>query len=532
MAVTSKHRRRWFSPLSLRILAVNVIALGILGGGVLYLNQFRDELVERRLDEIRTQSRIIAGALGEAATGGPDATSVDLEAARRILGRLVGRSALRARLFDTEGALVADSRFMFLGGSVIATELPPPNAEPSLRQRVEAWLDQALAQIAEPPALPPYQERPDQSAADYEEVQTALTGEMAARTRVMADGTPVITVAAPVQRFRRVLGALLVSTDISDIEDLVRSERWTILKVFGVSLAVTLMLSLFLAGTIARPIRRLAAAADRIRGGMGRQVRLPDYTRRGDEIGDLTRSFADMTQALYRQIDAVESFAADVAHEIKNPLSSLRSAVETVERSTDPEIQNKLLGIIKDDVRRLDRLISDISDASRLDAELSRGKMTEVDLPVLLATLVDIYRSTGRGNGADIRFDNQASARLCVAGIEGRLGQVVRNILENALSFSPAGGAITIGLRQSGRQAVISIDDEGPGLPQQNVKDIFKRFYSERPANEAFGTHSGLGLSISKQIVEAHGGTIRAENRVEDGDIKGARFIIELPISS
>ncbi|GAB4144714.1 MAG: hypothetical protein Tsb0016_14340 [Sphingomonadales bacterium] len=304
------------------------------------------------------------------------------------------------------------------------------------------------------------------------------------------------------------------------------------MKVFGVSLAVTLMLSLFLAGTIARPIRRLAAAADRIRGGMGRQVRLPDYTRRGDEIGDLTRSFADMTQALYRQIDAVESFAADVAHEIKNPLSSLRSAVETVERSADPEIQKKLLGIIKDDVRRLDRLISDISDASRLDAELSRGKMDEVDLPVLLATLVDIYRSTGRGDGADIRFDNQASASLCVAGIEGRLGQVVRNILENALSFSRAGGAITIGLRQSGRQAVISIDDEGPGLPQQNVEDIFKRFYSERPADEAFGTHSGLGLSISKQIVEAHGGTIRAENRVEDGNVKGARFIIELPISS
>lgn len=532
MAATDRHRQRWFSPISLRILAVNVIALGILGGGVLYLNQFRDELIERRLEEIRTQTRIIAGALGEAATGGPETTSIDVEAARRILGRLVGRTALRARLFDTQGNMIADSRFMFLGGSVIAMELPPPNREPTLRERIETWIDEALARVTEPPILEPYRERPGQSAADYGEVGTALTGEEGARLRAKADGTPIISVAAPVQRFRRVLGALMVSADIADIEALVRSERWTILKVFGASLAVTLLMSLFLAGTIARPIRRLAAAADRIRGSLGREVRLPDYMKRGDEIGDLTRSFADMTQALYRQIDAVESFAADVAHEIKNPLSSLRSAVETVERTQDPAVQEKLLAIIKDDVRRLDRLISDISDASRLDAEMSRSRMDKVDPAVLLATLIEIYRATGRGAAVQFSFENNAPNGLLVKGIEDRLGQVVRNIIENALSFSPPGGAIAITLGQKGRMAEIGINDDGPGLPKQNVEDIFKRFYSERPASEAFGTHSGLGLSISKQIVEAHGGTIRAENREQDGKILGARFVIELPLAS
>jgi len=532
MAIHDRQTRRWFSPLSLRILAVNVIALGILGGGVLYLNQFRDKLVDQRMEELRTQTRIIAGALGEAATGGPETTSIDVEAARRILGRLVGRTALRARLFDTQGTMLADSRFMFLGGSVIATELPPPDREPGVRQRLEDWIEAALAQVARPPKLEPYHERPVQRAADYPEVETALTGEEGVRIRGLADGTPIITVAVPVQRFRRVLGALLVSTDIRDIEELVRSERWTILKVFGASLAVTLLMSLFLAGTIARPIRRLAAAADRIRGGLGRQVPLPDYAGRGDEIGDLTRSIADMTQALYRQIDAVESFAADVAHEIKNPLTSLRSAVETVQRTNDPALEDKLLGIIKDDVRRLDRLISDISDASRLDAELSRSQMQDVDIGVLLATLVDIYRATGRAAGVDISFENAAPAGTMVVGIEDRLGQVVRNVLDNALSFSPPGGRIVLGLARAGRTARITIDDEGPGLPRQNVEDIFKRFYSERPPSEAFGTHSGLGLSISKQIVEAHGGTIRAENREAGEQVLGARFVIELPLAS
>jgi two-component system sensor histidine kinase ChvG len=287
---------------------------------------------------------------------------------------------------------------------------------------------------------------------------------------------------------------------------------------------------MYLAGTIARPIRRLAAAAERVRRDHGRHETIPDFAGRNDEIGDLAESLREMTQALWLRMDAIERFAADVAHEIKNPLTSLRSAVETTVRLRDPEQQRKLLAIIKEDVSRLDRLISDISDASRLDAELSRAEAEPIDLGAMLGTLVNMYEATAKG-GPAIRLTLPAEGEpLVVNGIEGRLAQVFRNLLANAVSFSPSGGVIAISAARDDGWIAVDIEDDGPGIPAGKEQAIFERFYSERPESEKFGTHSGLGLSISRQIVEAHGGLITAANRPRpDGGVAGARFTVRLP---
>jgi two-component system, OmpR family, sensor histidine kinase ChvG len=346
----------------------------------------------------------------------------------------------------------------------------------------------------------------------------------------------VLSAAVPVQRYKQVLGAVLLSSDSTDIDKAVRSVRFEILKIFLIALGITVLLSIYLAGTIARPIRRLAAAAERVRRFHGRQVLIPDFSSRGDEIGDLSASFREMTGALWARMDAIERFAADVAHEIKNPLTSLRSAVETAARVDDPRQQRKLLAVVLEDVQRLDRLITDISDASRLDAELSRVELEPVLIGRMLEALTDLHQATA---GEDMpklvltlsgALGTQAGD-LAVLGIEDRLVQVFRNLIANAISFSPLGAPIRVAAERHGEDVVVTIEDDGPGIPDGKLEAIFERFYSERPASEKFGTHSGLGLSISKQIVEAHRGSIRAENRRDvDGSTLGARFIVRLPV--
>jgi two-component system sensor histidine kinase ChvG len=311
-----------------------------------------------------------------------------------------------------------------------------------------------------------------------------------------------------------------------------------ILEIFLVALSVTMLLSFMLAGTIARPVQRLAAFAHTVRQGRGRQAILPDFSRRGDEVGDLARALRDMTQALYRRIDTIEGFAADVAHEVKNPLTSLRSAVETMERTQNPDHKAKLLHIIKHDVDRLTRLISDISNASRLDAELLRADMEQIDVPKMMREIIGIYGAmddnavTQKPRRPRIVLDVEGTG-LVVYGIESHLGQVMRNLIDNAISFSPVGGVITIGVRRNRDTLFITVDDEGPGIADERLDEIFERFYSERPEEEAFGSHSGLGLNISRQIVMVHDGSIRAENRYSPegpvGPSMGARFTITLP---
>ncbi len=358
--------------------------------------------------------------------------------------------------------------------------------------------------------------------------------------RVNEQGELIVTVAVPIQRYRAVLGSLVLSTEGGDIDSIVRAERGAIFRVFLVAASVTVLLSLLLAGTIAGPVKRLARGAELVRrGGTKARIEIPDLTDRRDEIGYLSGSLREMTEALYGRIDAIERFAADVAHELKNPLTSLRSAAETLPLAKDEAVRQRLLKIIEDDVKRLDRLISDISDASRLDAELAREEMEPVDIALLLKAVVAVAKDTKPNNTGAILLDIEETEMgpdaYEVEGRSIRLGQVIRNLLDNAQSFSPDDGTITVIARRKGDKIEIVIEDEGPGIQSQNLVKIFDRFHTDRPGADDFGKHSGLGLSISKQIIEAHQGQIWAENKISndaDQHITGASFHVILPAAN
>ncbi len=527
-------RGRFISPLTRKVLAVNFIAVLIPVAGFLSLGEYRDSLIETEMDALKTQGEVFAGAIGEGAiaTTLSGDQILDIPPAQQIVRRLSESNAVRARLFLPDGDLAADSRLLVAGGGVIHIQvLPPPSERRPLLDPVIDILDW----LPRRHDLPPYREAPTQNAADYREVMGALRGETSNELRQEEiSANYILSVAVPVQRYRQVLGALMLSKNGDDIDRAVRSLRLVVLQVFAGALLVTTLLSLYLAGTIARPVRRLAEAAEKVRRDIGRQNHpIPDLTGRKDEIGDLSGSFRAMTQELQAQLDAIERFAADVSHELKNPLTSLRSAVETAARVRDSKKQRQLLAIVQDDVRRLDRLITDIADASRLDAELSRAQSSEVDLAIVLTTLADMHRTTSSGKEApELVLELERVTGLTVSGMEDRLVQIFHNLIGNAVSFSPPGGKIRVIAGLDGDMVETLIEDEGPGLPEGKLEAIFDRFYSERPSGEKFGTHSGLGLSISKQIVEAHRGTIRAENIPGPGGRPaGARFIVRLPLA-
>jgi two-component system, OmpR family, sensor histidine kinase ChvG len=531
-AIHRRRLRRRISPLTRRIIAVNVLPLAVLAVGFLYLGKFEGSLIGQQVEALRTQGEIFAAALGEGAVlESPDDGEVLLpDLARQMMRRLVAPTRTPARLFDKDGKIVADSRALGGPGDLVqVAELPPPDHKSWLTragEHVYDWIADLLPRRGNYPA---YRDHP--AADGFPEVMRALHGEgEAAVRRDPADQALVISVAVPVQRYKEVLGAVMLSSANGEIENELRTVRFELLRVFGVALLLTILLSLYLAGTIGRPIRRLAAAAERARG-RGALIDIPDFTQRGDEIGDLSRSLREMTHALSERMSAIESFASDVAHEIKNPLSSLRSAVETAVKIDDPVKQQRLLAIILDDVERLSRLITDISDASRLDAELSRDVMEPIDIAAMLRALVDIHETTRADSTAHVVLSLPERRRgLVVTGFETRLSQVFLNVISNAVSFSPPGGDIRVAAREDGRAVLITVDDAGPGIPADKLNAIFDRFYTERPAAEKFGTHSGLGLSISKQIVEAHRGRIWAENRHgSGGEVSGARFLIRLP---
>jgi two-component system, OmpR family, sensor histidine kinase ChvG len=526
---------RWpISPLTRRILAVNVLALALLAGGFLYLGKYQASLVSQQIEALKMQGEVFAAALGEGAVlDSVDEGEILLpDLARQMMRRLVEPTRARARLFDIKGDVIADSHVLRgAGDSVQVLELPAPEAKGSIVRIADGVYDWIVDKLPRRKHYPVYRESASPRAEDYPEVARALLGETGSAIRSdPANGGLVLSVAIPVQRYKQVLGAVMLSTSSGEIEEAVRTVRLELLRIFGVALLVTVLLSFYLAGTIARPIRRLAAAAERARG-RGARVEIPDFTRRGDEIGDLSGSLREMTDALWQRISAIESFAADVAHEIKNPLGSLRSAVETAVRIEDPANQRRLMAIILDDVERLDRLITDISDASRLDAELGRLELAPIDIAAMLEALVDIHESTrGRGTPRLVLDLADRGRGLVVPGIETRLSQVFRNVIANAISFTRPHGEIRLRARHDGRAVLITVEDEGPGIPEDKLTAIFDRFYTERPAGEKFGTHSGLGLSISKQIVEAHRGRIWAENHKDvSGTVCGARFSIRLP---
>ena len=532
-------RRRPSSSLTRRILAINLLVLAVPVGGFFFLDQYQESLVDAEIEALRIQGEVFAAAIGAGAVliAPGIGQQVDPVRASLMLRRLTAPTQTRARLFSEDGALIVDTQALVdPRGLVRVRQLPPPDGfAPWIwaRDRFESLLNWLPSEGE----LPIYQEHTPQHASDYREVISALVKGPEASVRRHESGGMVISVSIPVQRYRQVVGALMLSSGSGEIERAMRAIRIDILQVFGVALAVTILLSVYLAATIARPLKRLAAAAERVRTGSGRHTVIPDFAGRRDEIGDLGRDLRAMTEALWARMDAIERFAADVSHEIKNPLTSLRSAVETVARVEDPEQQKKLMSIILDDVARLDRLISDISDASRLDAELSRDPPSDLDLRDVLHALVDIHAST---TGANIVMDIEPGAELMVNAFEDRLGQVFRNIITNALSFNPPDGKIMISAtrtrQRGGGEVVVTVDDEGPGIPEANLESIFGRFYSDRPTagpdgrSERLGSHSGLGLSISRQIVEAAGGELWAENRhAPDGAISGARFVVRFP---
>jgi len=581
---------RLSSSLTRRIVVLNLGGLVALLAGFLYLNQFREGLIDARVQSLQTQGEIIAAAIAASATVDTDAITIDPEKLLKLapgesyvasdsgraalefsinpervgplLRRLASPTRTRARIYDRDGFLLLDSRSVSNRSNILRYDLPAAAREGA--EPANSW-SEAVAEIVEQvknglrrwtrrPELPLYEDIGAGNGKAYPEVASALAGAPQYVVRANDKGETIISVAVPVQRFRSVRGALMLSTLGGDIDAIIATERLGIIRIFLVSAGVMLLLSLFFAGTIAEPMRRLAEAADRVRRGVKSRQEIPDFTDRQDEIGHLSGALRDMTRALYNRIEAIEHFAADVAHELKNPLTSLRSAVETLPIAKTESSRERLLDIIKHDVARLDRLISDISDASRLDAELARADMSRVDLSAVLDTVTTMARSLSESGSVAVKLrieppgPERLRGRWGVLGHDSRLAQVFDNLIANACSFSAAGGDVRVTLRAEAAEGPggamiegyeILVDDDGPGIPDGAFERIFERFYTDRP-EQGFGQNSGLGLSISRQIVEAHGGRIRAFNRTQsapegvdsaqpDDRILGARFVIWLP---
>jgi two-component system sensor histidine kinase ChvG len=556
-----------FTSLTRRIVILNLAALVLLVSGILLLNQFRAGLIDARVNSLMTQGEIIAGAIAASATADTDTINVDPdkllalqtgqslapgdqvwegtefsinpEKVAPVLRRLVSPTHTRARIYDRDGTLIVDSLHLDAGNQILSYDLPAPTEEEAappwyvqLWRNINIWLSSR--------DLPLYKELGAANGRGYSEVVNALNGQANRIVRINDKGELIVSVAVPIQRYRSVHGALLLSTQGGDIDDIVYAERLAIVRVFVVAAFVNVLLSVLLAGTIAAPLRRLADAADRVRVRVRSRPEIPDFSRRRDEIGHLSQALRDMTGALYDRIDAIESFAADVSHEIKNPLTSLKSAVETLPLARTEDAKKRLTAIIQHDIRRLDRLISDISDASRLDAELARQDAAPVDIRQLLTAVVSIIRDSAPAGGPEFRLEFAPAdpAAYFVLGHDSRLGQVFNNLVDNARSFCRKDGSVRVAARPRREFVEVVVEDDGPGVRPDQFERIFERFYTDRAdaIADSFGQNSGLGLSISKQIVEAHKGRIWVENRTRpsknEGEppvILGARFVVRLP---
>jgi len=510
----ARDRLQWSGRISLtrRILTVNIVALMLLAGGFFYLDSFRSRIIDSRVGQARREARLIAEALAAVEPADRDTLVV----------RLAGDTGTRLRLYTSDRALAADSRALGYRNF----QLLDPDRQP-WEQTVARFLDAGIDTVVGAARAPLYRER---GYAGWPDLLAAERGEPSATVWRAPDRTPVITAAASLRADSPGGGGTVMTTlNARDITQQVRVERFRLSLVLATVTIVSILLSLFLARTIVKPLRMLARAAIRVRRGRAREVVVPRLPERRDEIGSLARALSDMSQALRARIDATEAFAADVTHELKNPLASLRSAVDALGHVDRPELRVRLLAIVADDVRRLDRLISDISEASRLDAQLSRAKFEPVDVGAMIEGLVAQRAARGLPRGIRLRFDHAGDGSQVVSGEGGRLERVYENLIDNALSFSPDGGLVTIAARREAAELVVQVDDEGPGVPEEQREAVFRRFQSIRPEGEAFGQHSGLGLAIARTIVEAHGGVIAVESR--EDRLGGARFTTRLPVA-
>lgn len=502
---------QWSGRISLtrRILAVNIFVLLLLLGGFFYLDSFRSRIIDSRLAQSAREVRLISEAIA----------AVNLRYRDALVTRLAADTGSRIRIYNAKGEATVDSRALGLRNFVLID----PDRE-GWDQRAARFLDAGIDGIVGAERSPQFRERAN--GLSWPDVREAAATSTVATTVWRApDRTPVLTAAAPLPGDRVVFTAI----SARDITQRVRVERFRLGVVLLIATMVSVLLSLFLARTIVEPLRRLARAAVRVRLGRAREVVVPRLPSRRDEIGMLARALSDMSLALRARIDATEAFAADVTHELKNPLASLRSAVDGLARVRDPALSEQLLAIVRDDVFRLDRLITDISEASRLDAQLSRAKFESVDLGALIAALLAQREARGVERGIAIRFDRRTSDPLIVMGDGARLERVFENLIDNATSFSPDNGTIEIAATSDGEDLVVRIDDEGPGVPEDEREAVFRRFQSIRPSGEAFGQHSGLGLAIARTVVEGHQGAIAVESREDRAT--GARFVVRLPLA-
>lgn len=506
------HRLFWTRRASLtaRILTVNIVALALLGASLFYLDSYRKQLLAERFKLARSEAQIAAEAL---VVSSP-------ERRRTLLAQLGKEQRLRLRFYDKDGQLVADS-FALAKPSFTLID---PHSEPWY-QHAARVLDRGMDALVGAPPVPAYIEPAVSNAVAWQElVQARAERRSHVMLRYAPDRTPVITAAAPVGTEGEML---LTTRNALDITENVRGARQTLAIVVLVALVISIQLSLFLARTIVQPLRTLVRAAVRVRLGRDRDVEVPRLPERRDEIGMLARAISDMTTALRQRIDAVETFAADVAHEIKNPLASLRSALESLDKVTDPDLRHQLTEIAVHDVRRIDRLVTEIADASRIDAELSRATFEPVDIAALAGHAVAAYTERRVSDGPALRFEQWGPRPAMVMGVPARLERVIQNLLDNAISFSPAGGVVTLSMNVSDDSVEIAICDDGPGIPEAEREAVFERFHSIRPSTESFGDHSGLGLAIARTIAEAHDGSLRAFDRPDGAH--GACLALSLP---
>jgi two-component system sensor histidine kinase ChvG len=552
---------RFFSASLLRrILISNLMGFFILVGGILYLGWFHTWLIDAKLDALKTQGKIIADAIAanakvvreriiidpEAIPDGPGSApsfpddglaslelSINPEEVTPILRKLIQPTDTRARIYGREGTLIVDT------ARTLAKWRRNEPSETEAPDTQNFWTRMTRYLFKE--TMPVYQEIGSGNGLAYKEIRAALEGKERNMLLLNRKGEQIVSFALPIKRFGEVQGVLLLSTRPGQIDKILKEERIVILVLAAVALLASVVTSLLLARTVAGPMRRLSAAAERVSHNIEARAQLPQFSERTDEVGQMSAAFQAMTSALCRRIEASEKFAADVAHELKNPLTAARSTAESLGFAKTEEERMHLVAQIQGELKRLNRLITDVSNASRLDAELARKEMRSVDVPGMLRNVVGIFR--------DIIGDDSRKLVLAVGaepftgaffvnGDEGRLGQVLTNLIDNAISFSPENGTVTVRARVAAPFVEIAVEDEGPGIPEDRLEIIFDRFYSDRPATDTSrGKNSGLGLSISREIVLAHGGQITATNRYAAGvpkDAKpcGACFTVRLPIAA
>jgi two-component system sensor histidine kinase ChvG len=519
-AAPRRDPRRSAWPLGSRlgrlIIVLNLLGLAVLVTGALILNELRQGLVSARRDSLAVQGQLIANVIDKQATAGEPEPALDGRAASAVMRSLDIPASQRARLYDIQGRLLADSDRV--SDRVNQRPLAPPG-RPG-RVPIDRW----LAALAPPPS------REAARLGLAREVAHAVEGQAWAGLRMNEDGRRVVSVSTPIRHVRRVLGVLTLEAE--DVDSIIVKQRKALVPFILIAIGVALLSSLLLTQLIAVPVLRLARAADSVRLSRARAIALPDLAGRDDELGDLTRSLESMTQTLSDRLLAIERFAADVSHELRNPMTSIRSAVETLGIVKTDAQRQRLMAILLGDVERLDRLITDISNASRLDAELSRKPPSPMDLGRLLSDICAFYQATGKPQDARVTFVGPSPAEpLMVSGRDGPLGQVFRNLIDNARSFSPPGGEVRVTVTRTRPEILVRVEDDGPGVPPDNLETIFQRFYTSRPKGAAFGGNSGLGLAIARQIIESHGGRIWAENRhaADGATVIGASFGVALP---